>query len=61
MGDFNARVGKSNDGDDVTGMFGEPSCNSKGNLLIGLLHNCDLMICNGRSKAMLTDPQWTGV
>ena len=59
LGDFNARVGKSNDIDDVIGMFGEASCNSNGNLLIELLHNCDLMICNGRT--MLTDPQWTRV
>ena len=38
---INARVGKSNDVDDVIGMFGEASCNSNGNLLIELLHNCD--------------------
>ena len=59
--DFNARVGKStcNDADNVNGTFGEASCNSNGNLLIDLLHYCDLMICNGRT--MLTDPQWTRV
>ena len=55
--DLNARVGKNNDADDVTGMFGEASCNSNGNLLTELLHKCDLMICNGRT--MLNDPQWT--
>ena len=59
LGDFNARVGKSNDVDDVIGMFGEASCNSNGNLLIELLQNCNLMICNGRT--MLNDPQWTRV
>ena len=59
LGDFNARVGKSNEVDDIIGMFGEASCNSNGNLLIELLHNCDLMICNGRT--MLNDPQWTRV
>ena len=59
LGDFNARVGKSNEVGDVIGMFGEASCNSNGNLLIELLHNCDLMICNGRT--MLNDPQWTRV
>ena len=59
LGDFNARVGKSNDVDDVIGIFGEASCNSNGNLLIELLQNCNLMICNGRT--MLNDPQWTQV
>ena len=44
LGDFNARVGQSNNADDVFGMFGENSCNSNGKLLIELLHNCDLMI-----------------
>ena len=57
LGDFNARVGKSNDLDDVIGMFGEASCNSNGKLLIELLQNCNLVICNGRT--MLEDPQWT--
>ena len=59
LGDFNARVGKSNDVDDVIGMFGEASCNSNGKLLIELLQNCNLVICNGRT--MLKDPQWTRV
>ena len=53
LGDFNARVGKSNDVGDVIGMLEEASCN----LLIELLQNCNLMICNGRT--MLNDPQWT--
>ena len=53
--DFSARVGKSNDADNVNGTFGEASCNSNGILLIDLLHYCDLMICNGTT--MLTDPQ----
>ena len=59
LGDFNARVGKSNDEDSVIGMFGESSCNSNGKLLIDMLENCNLVICNGRTK--LTDPQWTRV
>ena len=54
LGDFNARVGKSDDVDDVIGMFGETTCNSNGNLLITLLPNCNLMICNGRT--LLSDP-----
>ena len=40
-------------------MFREDPCNGNDNLLIELLHNCDLMICNGRT--MLNDPQWTRV
>ena len=28
LGDFNARVGKAVDSDDVIGMFGEDTCNS---------------------------------
>ena len=31
LGDFNARVGKSVDVDDVIGMFGEDFCNGNGN------------------------------
>ena len=59
LGDFNARVGKSNDLDDVIGKFGKASCNNYGNLLIELFHNCDLMIRNG--KTMLNGSQWTRV
>ena len=59
LGDFNARVGKSEDVDDVIGMFGENTYNSNGNLLIELLQNCNLMVCNGRT--LLSDPQWTRV
>ena len=44
LGDFNARVSKSNDVDDVIGMFGEAYYNNNGNLLIELLQNCNLMI-----------------
>ena len=31
LGDFNARVGRSTDVDDVIGMFGEETCNASGN------------------------------
>ena len=34
LGDFNARVGRSVDVDDVIGMFGEETCNASGNRLI---------------------------
>ena len=33
LGDFNARVGRSVDVDDVIGMFGEDTCNASGNSL----------------------------
>ena len=59
LGDFNPSVSKSNEADNIIRMFGEATCNSSGNLLFELLHNCDLMICNERT--MLTDPQWTQV
>ena len=34
IGDFNPRVGKSVDMDDVIGVFGEETCNASGNRLI---------------------------
>ena len=39
FGDFNARVDKSEDVDDVIGMLGENTCDSNGNLLLELLQN----------------------
>ena len=33
LGDFNARVGRSVEVDDVIGMFGEDTCNASGNSL----------------------------
>ena len=59
LGDFSARVGKSEDVDDVIRMFGENTSNSNGNFLIELLQNCNLMVCNDRT--LLSDPQWTRV
>ena len=56
-GDFNARVGKSDDAYDVIGMLGESNSNINGNLLITLHQNCNLVISNGRT--LLSDPQWT--
>ena len=56
-GNVNSMVGKSNEVDDVIGMFREASCNGSGNLLFELLHNCDLKVCNGRT--MLNDLQFT--
>ena len=37
LGDFNARVGKSIEMDDVIGMFGEDVCNASGNRLVSFL------------------------
>ena len=50
---------KKIDVDDVNGMLGEDNCTSNGNLLIELLQNCNLMICNGRT--LLCDTHWTRV
>ena len=33
LGEFNARVGKSVDIDDVIGTFGEDTCNGNGNII----------------------------
>ena len=45
LGDFNARVGKSTDVDDVIGIFGEDTCNRSGNKLISFLNELELVIC----------------
>ena len=37
LGDFNARVWRSSDVDDVIGMFGEETSNASGNRLISFL------------------------
>ena len=55
LDNFNARAGKSEDVNDVIGMFGENTCNSNDNLLIELLQNCKLMVCN--SRTLLSDSQ----
>ena len=43
LGDFNARVGKSTDVDDVIGIFGEDTCNRSGNKLISFLNELELV------------------
>ena len=50
LGDFNARVGRSTQLDDMVGMFGENMCNVNvsGNRLFSFLIEVELMICNGR-------------
>ena len=57
--DFNARVGKSVDVDDVIGMFGEDTCNGNVNRLISLFNEVELVICNG--KHLVSEPEWTRV
>ena len=49
LGDFNARVGRSVDVDDVIGMFGEDTCNASGNRLVSFLNEVELVACNDRS------------
>ena len=48
QGDFNARVGKGLDSDDVVGLYGEDMCNSNGNKLIELMHQLNLVLWNCR-------------
>lgn len=59
LGDFNARVGKAADMDDVIGMFGEETCNASGNRLLSFLNEVELVICNGRQ--LVSEPEWTRV
>ena len=59
LGDFNARVGRSVQIDDVIGMFGEDMCNASGNRLLSFLNEVELMICNGRK--LVSEPEWTRV
>ena len=56
LGDFNARVGKAVDDDDVIGKFGEDTCNASGNRLIFLLQHVELVACN--SRELVSDPEW---
>ena len=60
LGDFNARVGKVADDDDVIGKFGEVTCKASGNkLIISLLHEVELVAYNGRQ--LVSEPEWTRV
>ena len=57
--DFNARVGRSVEVDDMIGMFGEDACNASGNRLISFLKEVELVVCNGRK--LVVEPEWTRV
>ena len=59
LGDFNARVGRSAQIDDVVGMFGENMCSASGNRLLSFLNEVELMIYNGRK--LVSEPEWTRV
>ena len=59
LGDFNARVGRSVEVDDVIGMFGGDTCNASGNRLISFLNEVELVVCNGRK--LVVEPEWTRV
>ena len=56
LSDFNARVGKAADDDDVIGKFGEDTCNAVGNKLISQV---ELVACNCRQQ--VSEPEWTRV
>ena len=53
LGDFNARVGKSTDVDEVIGS------NRNGNKLISFLNELELVICYGRR--CVSEPEWARV
>ena len=55
LGDFNAGVG--NGRQMMIGKFGEDMCNASGNKLISLLHEVELVTCNGRQ--LVSEPEWT--
>ena len=59
LGDFNARVSRSAQLDNVVGMFGENMCNVSVNRLLSFLNEVELMICNGRK--LVYEPEWTRV
>ena len=61
LGDFNARVGRSADVDDVIGLFGEDTCNASGNRLVSFLNKVELVACNGRKLVTEPETEWTRV
>ena len=59
LGDFNARVGRSSEVENVIGMFGEETFNASGKKLISFLNEVELVVCNGRK--LVIEPEWTRV
>ena len=49
LGDFNSRVGRSVEVNDVIGMFGEDTCSANGNRFISFLNEVELVVCKGRN------------
>ena len=56
LGDFNARVGRSVEVDDVIGMFGEDTCNASGNRLVSFLSEVEMV-----GRKFMLEPEWTRV
>ena len=50
---FNARVGRSVNVDDVVGTIGKDTCNAR---WISILNEVELLACN--SRKLVTEPQW---
>ena len=59
LGDFNARVCRSAQLDDVVGMFGVNTCNASGNRLLSFLNEVELMICN--AIKLVFELEWTSI
>ena len=59
LGDFNARIDKGLDSDDVVGLYGEDMCNCNGSKLIELMQQLNLMLWNCREFCI--EPQWTRI
>ena len=59
LGDFNSRVGKAVDVNNIIGMSWEETSNASGNRLMSSLNEVELVICYGRQ--LETEPEWTGV
>ena len=59
LGDFNAKVGRSVQIDDMIGMFGEDTCNGSENRLLSFFNEVELVICNGRK--LVSELEWTRV
>ena len=55
LGNFNARLGRSVEVDDVIGKFGEDACNASGNRLVSFLNEVEIVVWNGRKFMLESD------
>ena len=55
LGNFNARLGRSVEVDDVIGIFGEDACNASGNRLVSFLNEVEMVVWNGRKFMLESD------